>query len=71
MIRRGRWFEKQVSDFIYGKGENPFQRSLSNIPFGVGIRKDSFDPTFERPNVNSSDLAKLNICKDHHDHYEL
>jgi hypothetical protein len=49
-IGRNIWIEKEVSEFIYGEGENPFEQSCRcNVPFGVGTQKDSFDPNFERP----------------------
>ena len=71
-IGRNIWIEKEVSEFIYGEGQIPFdQRCRCNVPFGVGIQKDSFDPQFERPYVNIFDLIKLNICKDRDDHYEF
>jgi hypothetical protein len=38
MIGRGRWFEKEVSDFIYGERENPFQRSLLIFRLGLVSR---------------------------------
>jgi hypothetical protein len=71
-IGRNIWIEKEVSEFIYGEGENPFEQSCRcHVPFGVGTQKDSFDPNFERPHVNIFDLIKLNICKDHDDPYEF
>ena len=47
------WLDKEVNDFLYGDGANPFRASDSTsvtVPKGVGIRKDPFDPGYERPN---------------------
>ncbi|KAJ5581465.1 hypothetical protein N7535_000085 [Penicillium sp. DV-2018c] len=50
--RHGVWIEKEVGDFIYGEGENPFrQDGPCNIPLGVGVMRDALDPDFERPYV--------------------
>lgn len=65
---RGRWIEKEVQDFIYGGGESPFQEHFPlDVPFGVGILKDAFEPNFERPYVHRDTLIELNICQDHFD----
>lgn len=64
VIGRGIFTEKEVHDFIYGDAKNPFlEDSRCHVPFGIGIQKDIFDPSFERPNLNTFDLAKLNICR--------
>jgi hypothetical protein len=64
----GRWIEKEVRDFVYGGGENPFEEDFPlDIPYGVGVLKDAFEPNFERPNVDPDTLIELNICKEHYD----
>ena len=61
---RGRWVEKEVQDFIYGQGQNPFAEDMPlDFPEGVGTLRDVFEPGFERPNVETDDLIKLGICK--------
>ncbi|KAJ5570780.1 hypothetical protein N7535_004440 [Penicillium sp. DV-2018c] len=46
----GIWVEKEVEDFIYGGGGNPFQeRTPLNIHLGVGVMRDALEPDFERP----------------------
>ncbi|KAJ5576480.1 hypothetical protein N7535_003406 [Penicillium sp. DV-2018c] len=42
------WVEKEVEDFIYGEGRNPFEDSR-NIHVGVGVLRDALDPDFEQP----------------------
>lgn len=64
-IGRGQWIEKEVHDFIYGEGENPFSgRVHCSTPLGVGILKDTFEPNFERPHVNQDDLIEMGIAKE-------
>lgn len=64
----GRRIEKEVQDFIYGGGENPFQEHFPlDVPFGVGILKDAFEPNFGRPYVHRDTLIELNICQDQFD----
>ncbi|KAJ5471184.1 hypothetical protein N7530_008541 [Penicillium desertorum] len=64
----GRWIEKEVRDFVYGGGETPFEEDFPlDIPYGVGVLKDAFEPNFERPNVDPETLIELNICKEHYD----
>jgi hypothetical protein len=51
-LGRGVWLEKEVQDFIFGEGQNPFsERTPLDISWGVGVQRDAFDPDFERPNV--------------------
>ncbi|KAJ5143146.1 uncharacterized protein N7515_001933 [Penicillium bovifimosum] len=46
----GIWIEKQVGDFIYGEGGNPFrERHRLNVRFGVGVVRDALEPNFEHP----------------------
>jgi hypothetical protein len=67
---RGTWIEKEVHDFVYGGEENPFRESRPlGIPYGTGMKKDAFDPNFERPNVGPDDLIRLNICTNDYDVY--
>lgn len=68
---RGKWIEKEVQDFVYGGGENPIKESYPlDIPAGIGMLKDAFDSSFQRPNVGWRDLERLNICKEHYNPYE-
>jgi hypothetical protein len=64
-IGKVRWIEKEVEDFVYGEGENPFEEKSSfDIPLGVGVLKNAFEPNFERPNVDGDTLRELNICNE-------
>jgi hypothetical protein len=64
------WVEKEVENFIYYDGENPFKESAPlQLPYGTGILKDSFDPNFERPNVGPFELIRLGICRNDYDVY--
>lgn len=65
---QGRWLEKEVQDFVYGGGESPFKEDFPlDIPFGVGMLKDAFEPNFERPHVHRDTLIELNIYKEHYE----
>ncbi|KAJ5570873.1 hypothetical protein N7535_004533 [Penicillium sp. DV-2018c] len=46
----GIWAEKEVEDFIYGEGGNPFDRRFHlSIQLGVGVLRDALEPDFELP----------------------
>ncbi|KAJ5124809.1 uncharacterized protein N7515_008634 [Penicillium bovifimosum] len=46
----GIWIEKEVEDFIYGEGENPFREPRPwEVQFGVGVMRDALEPDFEHP----------------------
>ncbi|KAJ5142712.1 uncharacterized protein N7515_001499 [Penicillium bovifimosum] len=49
----GVWVEKEVEDFIYDEGGNPFEepRHLNNVRLGVGVMRDALEPDFEHPYV--------------------
>ncbi|PYH74256.1 uncharacterized protein BO88DRAFT_328179 [Aspergillus vadensis CBS 113365] len=47
----GTWIEKEVYEFLYGNGLNPFDEHGIVRP-GVGIERDSFNPDYERPHVH-------------------
>lgn len=46
----GIWIEKEVHEFLYGNGQNPFDEYGIVRP-GVGFERDSFNPDYERPHV--------------------
>ncbi|CAG9994354.1 unnamed protein product [Clonostachys byssicola] len=60
---RGRYIQvdKEVEDFVYGDGPNPF---TFNDLFDKGTMHDEFDPEYERPNLADEELAALGIIKD-------
>ncbi|KAJ5109960.1 hypothetical protein N7532_002605 [Penicillium argentinense] len=62
---RGKWIENEVQDFLYNGGENPIEKDYPlQLPLGIGVMKDVFEPNFERPNVDGDLLRELNICKE-------
>lgn len=64
-LGRAKWIEKEVQDFLYNGTENPFDKDYSRqIPLGVGVMKDAFEPDFERPNVHGDILREMNVCKE-------
>ncbi|OQD99108.1 hypothetical protein PENSOL_c007G03620 [Penicillium solitum] len=51
-IGRAVWLEKEVQEYLYGEGQNPFfEQTPLDIPWGIGTQRDIFEPSFERPNV--------------------
>ncbi|KAJ5570874.1 hypothetical protein N7535_004534 [Penicillium sp. DV-2018c] len=49
-LGQGIWAEKEVDDFIYGEGGNPFDRLFYfSIQLGVGVLRDALEPDFEHP----------------------
>lgn len=61
-IGRVVWFEKEAQEDLYGEGQNPFfERTPLDIPWGIGIQRDAFEPSFERPNVPGGELKNMGI----------
>ncbi|CAI6091164.1 unnamed protein product [Clonostachys chloroleuca] len=65
--------DKEVEDFIYGDGPNPFSYDdmepeefafYSSELCEKGILHDEFDPAYERPNLADEELVALGIIKD-------
>lgn len=53
LMGRDIWVDKEIGEFLYGHGENPFDIRCKNIPmFGYGLVRDVFEPEFERPFVD-------------------
>lgn len=65
--RRGIWVDRPLMEFLYHNGPNPFGAdnwSANQIPYGWGgVVKDSFDPEFERPWVDFTELQRLGYIK--------
>ncbi|KAJ5926554.1 hypothetical protein N7516_008327 [Penicillium verrucosum] len=61
-IGRMVWLEKEVQEYLYGEGQNPFfERTPLDIPWGIGIQRDAFEPSFERPNISGVELRNMEI----------
>ncbi|KAJ5509684.1 hypothetical protein N7527_011827 [Penicillium freii] len=61
-IGRAVWLEKEVQEYLYGEGQNPFlERMPLDIPWGIGTQRDAFEPSFERPNVPRGGLKNMGI----------
>ena len=58
------WIDREVSDFVYGAGENPFMPDSGRnvVSTGKGVIRDPFEPAHERPNVAIFDLVRLGYC---------
>ncbi|KAJ6017488.1 hypothetical protein N7451_000867 [Penicillium sp. IBT 35674x] len=54
---RAVWIEKELHDFLYRKGQMPFDPRIG-IMFGFGTWKDLFEPSFERP-YDSKTVLKM------------
>lgn len=66
-LARAHWLESEVTDFLYGEGENPFgsdNDSADTVRLGYGTLRDAFEPAYERPWVSSKDYRRLGIYKD-------
>jgi hypothetical protein len=71
--------DKEVEDFMYGDGPNPFSCDTEPDEFGFfhhqlykkGITHDEFDPAYERPNLANEELVALGILKDARDIEDL
>jgi hypothetical protein len=64
-IGRAVWIENEISDFLYTDGPNPFscQGYGNEIQMGFGVRRDEFDPAFERPYIDDGELERLGYIK--------
>lgn len=61
---RALWVDKEVNEFVYGHGENPFKEDIPNhVSTGAGTWRDVFEPAYERPNVEDADLIRMGIIK--------
>lgn len=59
-IGRNIWTDKEVEEFLYEDGENPFHiRSQNSLQFGYGVVRDVFEPEFERPFVDWDTMEVL------------
>lgn len=58
---RGIWITKEVDDFLYADGPNPFEMNWQShsIATGVGTLRDMFEPAYERPNEEFQELRRL------------
>lgn len=59
--------DKEVNEFFYGTGENPFELEGSgrNYPQDdMGIIRDPFDPTHDRPNTGIDELMEMGIVSE-------
>ncbi|RAK91401.1 hypothetical protein BO79DRAFT_279569 [Aspergillus costaricaensis CBS 115574] len=60
----GIWIEREVHEFLYGNGLNPFDEYGIVRP-GVGFERDSFNPDYERPQVHPEWLIWLDVMENH------
>lgn len=59
---RAIWVDREVDDFLYRDGENPFgydDESLNQVSYGNGTVRDAFDPAYERPWLCYHDYKRL------------
>ncbi|KAF7536708.1 hypothetical protein G7054_g4295 [Neopestalotiopsis clavispora] len=58
--------DKEVDDFFYGTGENPFmlEGDRSYPQNYVSIIRDPFDPTHDRPNTGTDELIEMGIVRE-------
>ncbi|KAH8696179.1 hypothetical protein BGW36DRAFT_451291 [Talaromyces proteolyticus] len=65
MIGRAIWIDKEVGEFLYGAGENPFGTLYhkNSIRLGCGVVRDVFEPEFERPFVDWDTMEELGYYK--------
>jgi hypothetical protein len=58
---RAIWVEREVGEFLYGAGENPFREN--RIRYGFGVVRDVFQPEYERPYVDFETMEELGYYK--------
>jgi hypothetical protein len=58
------WVDKEVNDFVYGNGPNPFlPNAFGYVRRGIGVMKDALNPFHERPNLHLRGLADAGYIK--------
>ncbi|CRG88260.1 hypothetical protein PISL3812_05288 [Talaromyces islandicus] len=62
---RAIWVDREVGEFLYGAGENPFAsgRNKNRIRYGCGVVKDVFQPEYKRPYVDVETMEELGYYK--------
>lgn len=67
---RAVWLDREVvGNFLYGNAPNMFGNdkgfAVNHVMMGpgVGVVRDAFDPSFERPYVNNATLMQLGVLK--------
>ncbi|RYP13722.1 hypothetical protein DL767_010626 [Monosporascus sp. MG133] len=64
---RAIWVDEEVNEFIYGQGNNPFgdepASGRDQVPYGIGLVRDVFEPEYERPWLSPGVLMLLGIHK--------
>ncbi|PWI69387.1 hypothetical protein PCL_01034 [Purpureocillium lilacinum] len=71
VLARAHWLESEITDFLYGWGENPFSRnadSADTVRLGYGTLRDVFEPAYERPWVSPEEYRRLGIHRGLHDY---
>jgi hypothetical protein len=61
LMGRAIWVDREIGEFLYGAGENPFARgpTKNRIPYGCGVVRDVFEPEYERPYANWETMENL------------
>lgn len=63
-IGRSIWIEREIDEFLYAGGPNPFtERFPTRVLHGVGVLRDSFEMNYERPYVDFVSLGRLGYVK--------
>ena len=71
VLARAHWLESEITDFLYGRGENPFIRnadSADTVCLGYGTLRDAFEPAYERPWVSPEEYRRLGIHRGIHEY---
>ena len=62
------WVDAEMTEFLYGEGQNPFGDKDGRFPAQVnigqaGMVRDAFDPGYERPFGDLPKLIQLGFVK--------
>lgn len=58
-IGKGIWVEREIHEFLYGGGRNPFLADRPNrIEASTGMQRDAFEVAYERPHTSSASLPR-------------
>lgn len=63
---QGVWVSREIDEFLYHDRPNHLMEELPyDLAHGVGIMRDTFEPSHERPNVGFLTLVKQGYRKWH------
>lgn len=59
------WIVDEIDAFLYHNGPHPIDEQFPrSVPNGVGILRQDFDPSYDRPNLDNLALMDLGFIRE-------